>query len=73
MWRYHPDNGSPEAWWDMTACVREATDIARQANVVLAFEPEVSNVVDPRRKFAACANFVMSQTGYTQCDPEHQL
>ena len=50
MWRYHPDNSSPEAWRDMAACVREATDIARQANVVLAFEPEVSNVVDSARK-----------------------
>src|SRR3954451_13219321 len=50
MWRYHPDNGSPEAWRDFAACVREATDIARQANVVLAFEPEVSNVVDSARK-----------------------
>src|SRR3954449_9202104 len=46
MWRYHPDNGSTEAWRDMTACVREATDIARQSNLVLAFEPEVRNVVD---------------------------
>jgi sugar phosphate isomerase/epimerase len=50
MWRYHPDNGSPQSWRDMVACVREATDIARQANVVLAFEPEVSNVVDSARK-----------------------
>jgi sugar phosphate isomerase/epimerase len=50
MWRYHPDNGSPESWRDMAACVREATDLARQANVVLAFEPEVSNVVDSARK-----------------------
>ena len=46
MWRPHPDNGSPESWRDMAACVREATEIARQANVVLAFEPEMSNVVD---------------------------
>ncbi len=30
----------------MTACVREATEIARQTHVVLAFEPEVNNVVD---------------------------
>ncbi|WP_321471315.1 sugar phosphate isomerase/epimerase family protein [uncultured Paludibaculum sp.] len=50
MWRPHPDNGTPEAWRDMAACVREATDIARQANVVLAFEPEMSNVVDSARK-----------------------
>ena len=34
----------------MAACMREATDIARQANVVLAFEPEVNNVVDSARK-----------------------
>src|SRR5436305_12847000 len=34
----------------MGDCVREATDIARQAKVVLAFEPEVSNVVDSARK-----------------------
>lgn len=50
MWRYHPDNGAPESWRDMAACVREATDIARQANVVLAFEPEMSNVVDSAQK-----------------------
>jgi sugar phosphate isomerase/epimerase len=50
MWRHHPDNDSPESWRDMTACIREATDIARQANVVLAFEPEMSNVVDSARK-----------------------
>lgn len=50
MWRPHPDNGSDEAWRDMAACVREATDIARQAKVVLAFEPEMSNVVDSARK-----------------------
>lgn len=50
MWHYHPDNGSPESWRDMAACVREAAGIARQANVVLAFEPEVSNVVDSAGK-----------------------
>ena len=50
MWRHHPDNGAPESWRDMAACVREATDIARQANVILAFEPEMSNVVDSARK-----------------------
>ena len=34
----------------MAACVREAAEIARQAQVVLAFEPEVNNVVDSARK-----------------------
>jgi sugar phosphate isomerase/epimerase len=50
MWRRHPDNDLPAAWRDMAACVREATDIARQAGVVLAFEPEVNNVVDSAQK-----------------------
>jgi len=50
MWASHPDNVLPDAWRDMAACVRAATDIARQANVVLGFEPEVGNVVDSAQK-----------------------
>jgi len=50
MWRRHPDNDSPEAWRDMVACVREGVAIAKQADVVLAFEPEVNNVVDSAKK-----------------------
>jgi sugar phosphate isomerase/epimerase len=50
MWRRHADNDSAEAWRDMAACVREAADIAKQAGVVLAFEPEVNNVVDSAKK-----------------------
>ncbi|QEH35919.1 Xylose isomerase-like TIM barrel [Aquisphaera giovannonii] len=50
MWHGHPDNGTPEAWRDMVACVREATRIAERAGVTLAFEPEVNNVVDSARK-----------------------
>jgi sugar phosphate isomerase/epimerase len=50
MWRRHPDNGSPEAWRDMVACVRAAVDIAKPLGVTLGFEPEVSNVVDSAKK-----------------------
>jgi sugar phosphate isomerase/epimerase len=50
MWRRHADNNSPDAWRDMVSCVREATDIARQADVILAFEPEVNNVVDSAKR-----------------------
>jgi sugar phosphate isomerase/epimerase len=50
MWRRHPDNGTPEAWRDLTACMREAAEIAGKAGVVLAFEPEVNNVVDSAEK-----------------------
>jgi sugar phosphate isomerase/epimerase len=50
MWRRHPDNDLPAAWRDMAACVGEAANIARQAGVVMAFEPEVNNVVDSAQK-----------------------
>ena len=50
MWGHHPDNGTPQAWQDMTACVREAVEITRQAGVTLALEPEVTNVVDSAAK-----------------------
>ena len=46
MWGHHPDNGTPQAWHDMTTCVSEAVEIAREAGVTLALEPEVTNVVD---------------------------
>jgi sugar phosphate isomerase/epimerase len=50
MWGHHPDNETPEAWRDMTACVREAIRIAEGANVTLALEPEVTNIVDSAEK-----------------------
>jgi len=50
MWRRHPENNTPEAWRDMSQCVREATRIAEGTGVTLAFEPEVNNVVDSAQK-----------------------
>jgi sugar phosphate isomerase/epimerase len=69
MWRYHPDNGSPQSWRDMVACVREATDIARQANVVLAFEPEMSNVVDSALKARRLLDEIASPHLKVNIDP----
>ncbi|HAX44657.1 MAG TPA: sugar phosphate isomerase/epimerase family protein [Bryobacteraceae bacterium] len=59
MWRRHPENGTPEAWRDMAVCVREAAAIARDARVVLSFEPEVNNIVDSARK----ARRLLDETG----------
>lgn len=59
MWRKHPENHSPEAWRDMAACIREAATIAEQSKAVLAFEPEVNNVVDTARK----ARRILDETG----------
>jgi sugar phosphate isomerase/epimerase len=50
MWRRHPDNDTPAAWRDMIAALREAARVAEEHAVTLAFEPEVSNVVDTAAK-----------------------
>ena len=50
MWRRHPDNGTPEAWRDLSASLLEAVQIADEHDVTLAFEPEVTNVVDTAAK-----------------------
>ena len=53
MWRRHPDNDLPEAWKDLTVTMRDALKIAAEYDVVLAFEPEVSNVIDSAVKGTA--------------------
>lgn len=46
MWRRHPDNDSMESWKDLIRSMKQAIKIAEENKVILAFEPEVSNVVD---------------------------
>jgi len=46
MWRRHPDNDTPAAWRDLVAAMTEATQIAEEHKLTLAFEPEIANVVD---------------------------
>ena len=50
LWRAHPDNNTPAAWRDMLDSMAEAVQIAEAHDVLLAFEPEVSNVVDSAQK-----------------------
>jgi sugar phosphate isomerase/epimerase len=50
MWRRHPDNNTPEAWRDLLESMHEAVIIAEEYGVMLAFEPEVSNVIDSASK-----------------------
>jgi sugar phosphate isomerase/epimerase len=59
MWRPHPENSSPEAWVDLLRSMESAARIAEAAGVTLAFEPEVSNVVDT----AARARRLMDEIG----------
>jgi sugar phosphate isomerase/epimerase len=50
MWRAHPDNTTPEAWADALAALREIAAVGAEHGVAMAFEPEVSNVVDSAQK-----------------------
>jgi sugar phosphate isomerase/epimerase len=50
MWRRHPQNDSNEAWDDLVVSMEAACRIATERGVTIAFEPEVSNVVDSARK-----------------------
>jgi sugar phosphate isomerase/epimerase len=50
MWRRHPDNATPEAWRDLLDAMQEALETAERRGVTLAFEPEISNVVDSAEK-----------------------
>jgi len=50
MWRRHPDNDSTDAWMDLLITMTEANVIGKIANVTLALEPEVGNIVDSAKK-----------------------
>lgn len=50
MWRRHSDNDTPQAWKEMIASMRQAVEIAEETGVIMAFEPEVNNVVDSAQK-----------------------
>ncbi|MEZ4720211.1 MAG: sugar phosphate isomerase/epimerase family protein [Caldilineaceae bacterium] len=50
MWRHHPDTASPEAWRDLLASMETALAVAAEHGVMLAVEPEVSNVMSSPQK-----------------------
>ncbi len=50
MWRAHPDNNSTSAWRDLIESMEKALEVAEEYKVTLAFEPEVSNVIDSAQK-----------------------
>jgi sugar phosphate isomerase/epimerase len=69
MWRWHQDNDTPEAWQDLLVSMRSALQIAEEYNVILAFEPEVSNVVDSHSKARRLLNQMQSPNLKIVMDP----
>ncbi len=50
VWRHHPDNASAAAWRDAVQAMTEIAAIGEESGVMMALEPEVSNVVDSAPK-----------------------
>jgi sugar phosphate isomerase/epimerase len=50
MWRAHPENTSPAAWQELVETMHQVAAIGAEFGVTMAFEPEVTNVVDSARK-----------------------
>jgi sugar phosphate isomerase/epimerase len=46
MWRWHPENATPDAWRDLVESLEQALAAAERCDVTLAIEPEPANVVD---------------------------
>ena len=45
QWRFHPDNGRPEAWRDLLIEMEKAVKFAEAGGIDLGIEPELANVV----------------------------
>lgn len=73
LWRGHSENGSPRAWADLLDSMRVAARIAIASGVTLAFEPEVSNVVDTARKARRLLDEIGSPRLKVLIDPANLL
>jgi sugar phosphate isomerase/epimerase len=69
MWSAHPDNDTPEAWGDLEASMAEALEIAADADVVLALEPETANIIDTVTKAAELLRLMSSPRLKVVIDP----
>ncbi len=45
MWRWHPDNATPDTWRDLIASMNDAVAVAEAYDIVLGIEPEGANVI----------------------------
>jgi sugar phosphate isomerase/epimerase len=62
MWRWHPDNTTPQAWADSRATLQTLAALADDHRLTLAVEPEHSNVVATADQAIAMLDQVGSPT-----------
>lgn len=60
MWRWHPENTSPQAWEDLLRSMDAALQIAVEEGLILAFEPERANVINTAARGRALLDAMQS-------------
>jgi sugar phosphate isomerase/epimerase len=73
MWRWHPENTSPQAWEDLLSSMYAALHIAEEEDVILAFEPERANVINTAARGRALLDEMQSQHLKVIMDPANLI
>jgi sugar phosphate isomerase/epimerase len=69
MWRWHPENTSPQAWEDLLSSMEAALHVAEEEDVLLAFEPERANVINTAARGRALLDAMQSPRLKVVMDP----
>ncbi len=73
MWRWHPENTSPQAWKTLLRSMDAALHIAEEEDVMLAFEPERANVINTAIRGRALLDAMQSQRLKVIMDPANLI
>lgn len=73
MWQSHPDNETADAWKVMLKTMRELVKIAEDHSIILAFETEVSNIVNTVDKAVRLLDEIQSENLKIVMDPANLL
>jgi sugar phosphate isomerase/epimerase len=69
MWKKHPQNSDQSAWDDLLETMEQAIRIAEDYQIILAFEPEMSNVIDNAKKGRILLDTMKSENLKVVMDP----
>ena len=73
MWRWHPENTSPQAWEDLLNSMEAALHIAEEEGIILAFEPERANVINTAARGRALLDAMQSHHLKVIMDPANLI
>ena len=73
MWRWHPENTSLQAWEDLLGSMEAALHIAEEEGIILAFEPERTNVINTAVRGRELLDTMQSQHLKVVMDPANLI